>query len=216
MTAAVANARGKAPPELGSSPWPRLTGEVCLSLLAPPGSRRKPARRVVPADAGAWPRRETGRQPWMPLRAWSTSGRVTLAHRVRAYVALTKPRIIELLLVTTVPAMVLAARGFPGGWLLVATLVGGSLAAGSANTINCYVDRDIDQVMHRTRSRPLVRAPGGAALGADLRPRARRARDARARVHHQLAVGAAGRSGRSRSTSSSTRSASSAAPRPTS
>ena len=79
-----------------------------------------------------------------------------LVHRFKAYLALTKPRIIELLLVTTVPAMVLAARGYPGGWLLLATLVGGSLAAGSANTINCYVDRDIDQLMHRTRSRPLV------------------------------------------------------------
>jgi protoheme IX farnesyltransferase len=82
-------------------------------------------------------------------------------------VALTKPRIIELLLVTTVPAMVLAARGMPGGWLILATLVGGSLAAGSANTINCYVDRDIDQVMRRTSARPLVRhevAPRSALI----------------------------------------------------
>jgi protoheme IX farnesyltransferase len=97
----------------------------------------------------------------------AVSGRVALLHRIQAYIALTKPRIIELLLVTTVPAMVLAARGLPGGWLLVATLVGGSLAAGSANTINCYVDRDIDQVMHRTRSRPLVRhqvAPRAALI----------------------------------------------------
>jgi protoheme IX farnesyltransferase len=81
---------------------------------------------------------------------------ITLSHRIRAYIALTKPRIIELLLVTTLPAMILAKRGMPGGWLIVATLVGGSLAAGSANTINCYVDRDIDQVMHRTRKRPLA------------------------------------------------------------
>ena len=76
---------------------------------------------------------------------------------VRAYVALTKPRIIELLLVTTVPAMVVAARGMPSPWLVLATLVGGSLAAGSANTINCYVDRDIDVKMSRTRRRPLSR-----------------------------------------------------------
>jgi protoheme IX farnesyltransferase len=78
--------------------------------------------------------------------------------KTRAYVALTKPRIIELLLVTTVPVMLLAERGVPSVWLIVATLAGGSLAAGSANTINCYVDRDIDEVMARTRRRPLVRA----------------------------------------------------------
>jgi protoheme IX farnesyltransferase len=76
----------------------------------------------------------------------------------RAYLALTKPRIIELLLVTTVPAMLLAAHGMPGWRVLVATLAGGSLAAGSANTINCFVDRDIDAVMTRTRRRPMVRA----------------------------------------------------------
>ena len=75
---------------------------------------------------------------------------------VRAYVALTKPRIIETLLVTTVPTMFLAARGLPPLWLVAATLVGGTLAAGSANTLNCYIDRDIDVVMHRTRNRPLV------------------------------------------------------------
>jgi protoheme IX farnesyltransferase len=80
---------------------------------------------------------------------------------VRAYVALTKPRIIELLLVTTVPVMVLAAKGWPGGWTLLATLVGGTLAAGSANTINCVVDRDIDAVMGRTKRRPMVRAQIG-------------------------------------------------------
>ena len=79
---------------------------------------------------------------------------------LRAYVALTKPRIIELLLVTTVPAMVLAARGLPSGWVVLATLVGGSFAAGSANTINCYVDRDIDQVMRRTSRRPLATGEG--------------------------------------------------------
>lgn len=75
---------------------------------------------------------------------------------VGAYVALTKPRIIELLLVTTVPTMFLAADGVPSLWLVVATLVGGTLAAGSANTLNCYLDRDIDVVMHRTERRPLA------------------------------------------------------------
>jgi protoheme IX farnesyltransferase len=84
-----------------------------------------------------------------------------LSDTIRAYVALTKPRIIELLLVTTVPAMVLAARDVPGvrlvdfTGLVVATLLGGMLAAGSANAINCYLDRDIDELMARTRRRPL-------------------------------------------------------------
>ena len=72
------------------------------------------------------------------------------------YVALTKPRIIELLLITTVPVMVLAERGIPSGWLVLATLVGGTLSAGAANTLNCVIDRDIDALMNRTASRPLV------------------------------------------------------------
>jgi protoheme IX farnesyltransferase len=76
---------------------------------------------------------------------------------LRAYVALTKPRIIELLLVTTVPTMVLAARGLPSLGLMAAVVLGGTLAAGGANTINMYVDRDIDDVMRRTRHRPLPR-----------------------------------------------------------
>jgi protoheme IX farnesyltransferase len=76
--------------------------------------------------------------------------------RVGAYVALTKPRIIELLLITTLPTMIVAQRGLPPVWLMLATLLGGALAAGGANAINMYVDRDIDKVMHRTRKRPLV------------------------------------------------------------
>ncbi|WP_375735887.1 heme o synthase [Polymorphospora lycopeni] len=74
---------------------------------------------------------------------------------VRAYVSLTKPRIVELLLVTTVPAMMLAAGGLPSLWLVAVVLVGGSLAAGAANALNCYIDRDIDQLMRRTKRRPL-------------------------------------------------------------
>jgi protoheme IX farnesyltransferase len=74
-----------------------------------------------------------------------------------AYVALTKPRIIELLLVTTLPVMVLAAKGVPNLWTALLTLVGGTLAAGSANAINCVVDRDIDEIMVRTRRRPMAR-----------------------------------------------------------
>ncbi|HLV56878.1 MAG TPA: heme o synthase [Actinotalea caeni] len=76
--------------------------------------------------------------------------------KVGAFVALTKPRIIELLLITTVPTMMVAADGWPGLWLVLATVVGGALAAGSANAYNMWWDRDIDAVMKRTRKRPLV------------------------------------------------------------
>ena len=79
------------------------------------------------------------------------------AELLRAYVGLSKPRVIELLLVTTIPAMLLAARGIPSLWLVFATLIGGTLAAGSANALNCVADADIDQVMKRTRARPLAR-----------------------------------------------------------
>lgn len=75
--------------------------------------------------------------------------------RWAGYLALTKPRIIELLLITTVPAMVIAGRGWPGTWLVFATLFGGTLSAAGANALNCYLDRDIDEVMRRTARRPL-------------------------------------------------------------
>ena len=87
----------------------------------------------------------------------SPAGRGRVAATLSAYVALTKPRIIELLLVTTVPTMVLAARGWPGWGLTAVTLLGGTLAAGSANALNCWWDRDIDVVMDRTAGRPLAR-----------------------------------------------------------
>ena len=92
-----------------------------------------------------------------------------VADVVRGYVALTKPRIIELLLVTTVPTMIVAANGVPGLWLIVATLIGGTLAAGGANAFNMVIDRDIDAVMERTKRRPLVTGvmtPRAAALFA--------------------------------------------------
>ncbi|WP_405002522.1 heme o synthase [Georgenia satyanarayanai] len=80
----------------------------------------------------------------------------TRADRVKAYVALTKPRIVELLLITTVPTLFLAAGGWPGLWLTVATMIGGYASAGSANTWNMILDRDIDRLMNRTKQRPLV------------------------------------------------------------
>jgi protoheme IX farnesyltransferase len=86
----------------------------------------------------------------------ATTMRPSLRSRASGYVALTKPRIIELLLVTTVPTMVVADQGIPSLWLMVATVIGGTLAAGGANAINMYVDRDIDALMKRTQNRPLV------------------------------------------------------------
>ncbi|HVW43095.1 MAG TPA: heme o synthase [Amycolatopsis sp.] len=80
-----------------------------------------------------------------------------LRQRAGAYLALAKPRVIELLLVTTIPAMFLAGRTIPSPWLVLATLVGGTMAAGSANALNCVIDADIDKVMNRTKRRPLVR-----------------------------------------------------------
>ena len=81
---------------------------------------------------------------------------ITRRARLAGYVALTKPRIIELLLITTVPTQIVAARGMPSGWLIFNTVLGGTLAAGGANAINMYVDRDIDKIMERTKGRPLV------------------------------------------------------------
>jgi len=84
------------------------------------------------------------------------SVRLSTRSKAGAYLALTKPRIIELLLVTTVPTMVVAERGLPSFWLMFATVFGGAMAAGGANAINMYVDRDIDKIMRRTQKRPLV------------------------------------------------------------
>ena len=85
---------------------------------------------------------------------------------ISAYIALTKPRIVELLLITTVPAMLLAAHGLPPLALIAATLVGGTLSAASANVFNCIIDADIDAQMVRTAARPLV--TGRISVGAAL------------------------------------------------
>jgi heme o synthase len=98
--------------------------------------------------------------------ATATTSR-TFGGVVKAYVALTKPRIIELLLITTLPVMFLAARGLPPLWTAAATMIFGTLSAGSANVLNCYIDRDIDATMRRTRRRPLAKAevsPRGALI----------------------------------------------------
>jgi heme o synthase len=105
--------------------------------------------RTGAASAGQPTPNATSDQAPAPARRFPTA--------LRAYFALTKPRVIELLLVTTIPAMFLAARGLPSPWLVLATLVGGSMAAGSANALNCVVDADIDAVMKRTKARPLVK-----------------------------------------------------------
>ena len=91
-----------------------------------------------------------------------TRSRIGIVRKTKAYIALTKPRVIELLLVTTAPVMILAqhsltpGNAIPNLWLVLGTLVGGTLSAGSANAFNCYIDRDIDRVMDRTKKRPLV------------------------------------------------------------
>jgi heme o synthase len=118
---------------LGTAIWALMAGLAVTSYYA---ARTAPAVGASVLEQGPRPRG-------------------SVRDSVRSYIALTKPRIIELLLVTTVPAMVLAQRGIPSLGLIFWTLVGGSLAAGSANAINCYLDRDIDELMARTRRRPL-------------------------------------------------------------
>ncbi len=138
---------------LGAVIWALLVALVSVAYLEARSVGAVVAAGDDDAAAGASTRRDGDAE----AEAATRSRGVT----VRAYIALTKPRIIELLLVTTVPAMVLATREVPGiqlghwAWLTVWTLIGGTLAAGSANAINCYLDRDIDELMSRTRRRPL-------------------------------------------------------------
>lgn len=86
----------------------------------------------------------------------ASPARSSFVRKLGAYLALTKPRVIELLLISTVPTMILAGRTLPSIWLVLATVVGGALSAGSANAFNCYLDADIDRIMGRTKGRPLV------------------------------------------------------------
>jgi protoheme IX farnesyltransferase len=108
------------------------------SRIAEPTERAAVAKRTVAEE-----RPSVAPTPWVDV--------------VTAYVALTKPRIIELLLLTTVPVMFLASDGVPELWLVAATVIGGTLSAGSANALNCVLDADIDERMRRTRRRPLPR-----------------------------------------------------------
>src|SRR5919107_2113701 len=148
--------------QLGRSPVPGRKGPRAVSVSggAVPGGALRACRRTV----GGRPVTTLSERPAVQAGRLST--------RVRAYVALTKPRIIELLLVTTLPAMMLASGGWPSWGLLIATMVGGTLAAGAANVFNCWYDRDIDRLMHRTERRPLpmggISARGALVFGLVL------------------------------------------------
>ena len=167
-----------------------------MTSIDVPGRRGRPTVDI----GGVQPRRSRRRS--RRCAAGSSPG---LRDVLTAYLGLTKPRIIELLLVTTVPAMFLAAGGVPPLTLVLATMVGGCLAAASANAFNCVLDRDIDERMRRTRRRPLPRHAVG--------PRARRCSESCSGIAatlwlgylRQLAVGRSGAAARTPSTSSSTR-----------
>jgi heme o synthase len=117
---------------------------------SPDGASREPAASPdTPPDVG----------PMHPQGRYEGAG--SRLDAVRRHILVTKPRIIELLLVTTLPSMVVAAQGWPGTWLVIATLVGGTLSAGSANALNNLADRDVDRRMARTSARPTARGEVG-------------------------------------------------------
>jgi heme o synthase len=132
-----------------------LTGQPNL-----PGPNATPAGGFGPSGSGVSP----GSTVSPPASIAGPPGRRPIGLVAKSLFQLTKPRIIELLLVTTLPTMLLARRGLPDAGLVLVTLVGGALAAGSANTLNCYLDRDIYAVMQRTSRRPLVARASRAAI----------------------------------------------------
>ena len=131
---------------LAATVWGLLVAATVLSVY----------RRPLPTEAGSGVPSPLA-TPDIELATSAARDQPSRGQVLRAYLALTKPRIIELLLVTTIPTMVLAKRGIPSPWLMAAVVIGGTLAAGGANAVNQFVDRDIDDVMRRTRNRPLPR-----------------------------------------------------------
>jgi protoheme IX farnesyltransferase len=140
---------------VGALVWAALVATTVLAYRYEPtgearaAEARRQLRTAVPIAGGS------GVAVALPVDVTPERGESALLARMGAYVDLMKPHIIILLLITTVPPMILAQGGWPSAWLILATLFGGTLAAGGANVINCYIDRDIDQIMHRTSRRPL-------------------------------------------------------------
>lgn len=134
----------------------QISGRDCRAPGAPPedscgaDQRKIDSVTAAPVRGVAISTRPAPSPPHPATRAGGARG------KARAYVALMKLRVVELLLITTVPTMILAAGGWPGWGLVAATLLGGTAAAGAANAFNMVYDRDIDAVMNRTRNRPLV------------------------------------------------------------
>jgi protoheme IX farnesyltransferase len=131
---------------------PKLAGKMSPAPLAPAGNTRTPQFDVpLPDSSGAMVVASPALALAAPLPAWAAAKQV-----VADYIALTKPGIMSLLLTTTFCAMLIAERGLPPLWLVVVTLLGGVLASGGASVLNCYIDRDIDGEMSRTRNRAIV------------------------------------------------------------
>jgi heme o synthase len=152
---------------VGAEPATSATGDPVG--VEPTGSATGEAVDVEPTRSTTGDADAPGVGPMHTDGRYETAGGRSV-DALRRYVLVTKPRIIELLLVTTVPTMVVAAGGWPGTWLVVATVIGGTLSAGSANALNNELDRDIDRRMRRTQARPTATdaVPRGRALGLGL------------------------------------------------